>query len=140
MRGKLRKVMRSGGGVEGVPRFGSLDPITLKARRAFGSRIRKIGGELAKSSAIQMYRNSKSEFVVGFVSALEPYARMIQTAESRTMTRNEKLRFRRAGIVPSNYNRPAREIIAPFSKTAGRDLGRLALKLTNKILEKQATA
>ena len=42
MRGKLRKVMRSGGGVEGVPKFAALDPVTLKARRAFGSRIRLI--------------------------------------------------------------------------------------------------
>lgn len=139
-RGKLRKVMRSGGGTEGVPKFASLDPATLKVRRAYGSRVRKIGGSLAKASSIQMYRNSKAEFVVGFISALEPYARMIQTKETRSLARGEKLRIVRAGGVASGYNRPARDIIKPFSKGAGRDLARLALKLTNKILEKAAKA
>ena len=65
---------------------------------------------------------------------------MLQTQEARKMTRPERLRMLRVGVEPSTYNRPARAVIKPFSKKAGVELGRLALKLTNKILEKEATA
>lgn len=136
IRGKLRGVMRGAGGKDGVPKFEPLNPFTIQKRRTAGSRSSKIGGALARASAIQMFRKGNKELTVGFVSGLAPWASMLQEADNRDMSKAERLRFWRLGVYPSpnTYNRPAREIIEPFAGAMGGELSRLAIANTKKIL------
>lgn len=137
-RAKLRKVMRVGGGIEGVPKFEEKDPDSLELGELKSSYIRKLGGKLSKSFAIQMFSKTKTGFTVGFLTALEPYARAFQTSEARPFTKGEKIYLRRAGIDTDVYYRPARPVISPFGKSAKADLIAWTVRNTEKILEKNS--
>lgn len=135
LRGKLRKVMRTGGGLDGVPQFEPRDPDTFELGESKSEFSNKLGGKLAKAFAIQMFNKTKSGFTVGFLTALEPYARAFQVAETRTLTLGEKIYFARAGITDADlYHRPARPVIFPFQRAARRDLVAWAIRNTEKIL------
>ena len=101
-----------------------------------GELSERLGGKLAESFAIQMFSKTKQGFTVGFLTALEPWARAFQVSETRTMEWREKLYYLRAGIERDIYQRPARPVIDPFSETAQKDLIRWAVRHTEKILEK----
>ncbi|MEI8164754.1 MAG: hypothetical protein WCG26_00180 [Chloroflexales bacterium] len=83
-RSRLRRVMAVGGGQFGVPPLAPLAALSLELRKR-----RTIGGELAKSSAIQMYANG-GVMVVGWITALNKWASSIQDSESRSMSSQEK--------------------------------------------------
>lgn len=135
LRGKLRKVMRKSGGIEGVPAFEPRDPDTLELGELKPDFINKLGGKLTKAYAIQMFNKTKSGFTVGFITALEPYARAFQVAETRVLTTGERIHFARSFVDAALYNRPARPVLAPFERAARRDLIAWAIRNTEKILE-----
>jgi len=137
-RAKLRKVMRVGGGIENVPKFEAKDPDSLELGELKNDYIRKLGGKLSRSFAVQMFSKTKTGFTVGFLSAMEPYARAFQTSEARPFTKGEKIYLRRAGIDAEVYYRPAREVISPFNKGAKKNLIRWTVRNTEKILEKNS--
>jgi hypothetical protein len=134
LRSQMRKVMRVGGGIHGVPAFEGRDPATEDLAELKNPVPEKLGGKLAKSAAIQMFSKTKEGFTVGFLSALEPWARAFQVAETRTMTTLEKIRFIRAGHDDTVYHRPARPVVDPFSRGARRQLLVWAVRNTEKIL------
>lgn len=142
LRGKMRKVMRKGGGIEGVKQFAPLSEVTLQARRKGkkGRVSKKAGGQLAKASSIQMFRTGKGRFQVGFISALEALATIFQTAEQRAMEPKEKRWLSLAAGIRGVqlYNRPARDLVRSMGPKAARDLTRNALEQTKKILKKAA--
>lgn len=139
VRGKMRKVMRSGGGVEGVPKFAERDPDTEELAEFFDRDSRKTGGELAKTHAIQIYRNGKGNVEVGFLSALAAYARSFQTEDNHPLSEAEKRLFRVAGVDSELYTRPARPVIEPFSKAIRGEIVRMSLGAVEKILKKNAS-
>jgi len=133
IRGKIRKVMRKGGGIEGVAGF---EPHSELTKVLHGNR--KIGGMLAKSSAIQMYKNGKNAFTIGFISPLQQYAMDFQTAESRPMEKQERNLFYRKGVEKPlpEYNRPNRDVIQSFAHKYSGEFVRWTIRNTEKILEK----
>ena len=135
---RLKKVMRVGGGVHGVPTFAPLDSDTEELSERKGDSNYKIGGKLAEGYAIQMYKNGKGAFTIGFLSAFEPYARPFQEDEVRPLVQGELFYFRYSELESTIYARPARPVIAPFADQLGPDLLRWALRNTEKILEKNA--
>jgi hypothetical protein len=117
-RGRMRKIMRTGGGQYGVPKFRPLAALTLLL-----SSPHKIGGVLANSSAIQMY-NSGGRVTIGWISSLVKYASAIQDPESREKTAAERRhlhvvlgrrQWNDPAMIASPYNRPARPVMAPFA-------------------------
>ena len=138
VRAKLRKVMRNGGGIEGVPEFNPADPDTDTLNEYFGREERKLGGKLTMSSAIQMFRNGRGNLTIGFITPLEAYARMFQTEDNRPLSEGERLIYRNAMVDSDSYNRPARPILEPFSKAIRRDFLRWTIRATQKILQKEA--
>lgn len=132
-RARMRKIMKSGGGLHGVEKFPAHAPETM-ALNAFEGKDNVLGGKLAKSSSIQMYRKNKGEFTIGFISALQGYASAFQDPENRAMDKNEKLRFWRAGVRRSMYSRTSRPLLEPFSADVRTSLIDLAIKNTEKIL------
>lgn len=142
IRSKMRKVMKVGGGIEGVPKFDGLDEITeeLRAQGLVKRSVpNTVGGKLSEPSAIQMFKNGKGRFQVGFVTGLEPYAKMFQTSNVRQLKRSEAILFHRAGYRGASvYDRPARPVVEPFAERMGRDLTKWAIRNTEKILEKAA--
>lgn len=131
IRTKLRKLMRMGGGADGVDAFKDRNEWTVALHPD-----RKLGGKLAQSSAIQMFRENKTTLTVGFVSGLKPYAEPFQEAESRATTPQERHIFHKLGFktVPSIYNRPARRLIEPFGVHYQTDFLKWAIRNTEKIL------
>ncbi len=136
LRAKLRKVMRVGGGIEGVPKFDPRDPDTVELGELKNNFSNKLGGKLAVSSAIQMFNKTRGGFTIGFLSSLEPYARAFQSAETRVLAGGELKFFRVADVYSDFYHRPARPVIAPFERGAKADLVKWALRNTEKILKK----
>jgi hypothetical protein len=141
VRAKLRKVMRSGGGVEDVPKFSPLAEETIVLKRISRrkkSRINKPGGVLTKASSIQMFNKRRGGFTVGFISALEPYARTFQEQEFRVLTDGEKRFYRIHDLLTSTYSRPARVVLKPFTRAVEKDLVAWAIRATEKLIEKKS--
>jgi len=135
LRGQLRKIMRVGGGVHGVPKFEERDPVTEDLAELKNPVPEKLGGRLSKKEAIQMFSRTKGGFTVGFLSALEPWARAFQVEEARVMTEAERFRFLRAGHDDSIYHRPARPVMEPFQVEARKNVLKWAIRNTEKIME-----
>ena len=133
IRGKMRKLMKSGGGADGVETFAPHDAVTSQK---FGAH--KLGGRLAQSHMIQMYKNSKASTTIGFISAMSGLAKMFQESEVRPFEIGEKRFLHRMGvnIVPDTYDRPARDMVEPFAKHYESDFIKWAIRNTEKILQK----
>lgn len=125
--------MASGGGRDGVGKFPAKDNWTIVAHPG-----RKLGGVLSKPHAIQMKKEGKSSITIGFLSALEPWAKAFQEKETRPMETAERRIFHKLGfaIVPDTYNRPARDMVEPFGAHYQSDLLKWAIRNTEKILAK----
>ena len=132
IRAKMRELMRSAGGSEGVEKFRPHSEWTI----ALHGDDRKLGGKLAESSAIQMYRNNKAALSIGFISKLALWAEMFQEKEDRATTVDERRRLHRLGFknVPQTYNRPARDLVDPFATHYNSDFVKWAIRNTEKIL------
>jgi hypothetical protein len=133
IRGKMRKLMRSGGGADGVEKFAPHDPVT-SAKYGAG----KLGGVLRNSYMIQMYKNGKASTTIGFISKMAGLAKMFQESETRPFEIGEKRFLHRMGVntVPDTYDRPARDMVEPFAKHYESDFIKWAIRNTEKILEK----
>lgn len=68
-RGRMRALMRAGGGLHGVPRFAPLSQLSIALR---GRRLP--GGKLAAPAAIQLRAFSAGGFQVGWLSALDGWS------------------------------------------------------------------
>jgi hypothetical protein len=133
IRGKLRKIMRKAGGVEGVDKFEPHNALTALLHPG-----REIGGMLAKSHAIQMYKNGKDAFTIGFISPLKKYAMNLQTSEKRPMERAERSMLYRKRVEKPlpDYDRPARDVIQSFTHRYSREFVQWTIRNTEKILQK----
>jgi hypothetical protein len=142
VRGKMRAVMRSGGGVNGVPVFAGLSKDTLLRRKRFGGyRGKKPGGILRKSFAIQMFRKGKGALQIGFVDGLRPYAEEFQKSQARQMEKAERRMFYIAGADKGiMYNRPARPVLVPFTRYIRPFISGWLTGAMDKILDGKKTA
>jgi hypothetical protein len=132
IRSKMRKLMRRGGGSDGVSKFRPLNYLTTGVHPG-----RPMGGKLSQPSAIQMYRQGKGALVIGFVSALVGWAKPFQESENRAFTKGERYFFHKYGLqTPERYVRPARNMVEPFAEYYRKEFVEWALKATNKILMK----
>lgn len=139
MRGKMRKVMRVGGGIENVPKFRSMSEVTVALKSRKRNTVKKLGGKLTKAFAIQMFEKTKDGFSIGFLTAMEPYARAFQTGENRTLTKGEKGFMRNFGVKnQTTYNRPKRPVVDPFSRGAIKDLAVWTMRNVEKVLAENA--
>ena len=147
LRARMRKVMKTGGGIFGVPQFAPHDDLT---EALYGYSIKRdpiIGGMLARASSIQMYRSGDT-LVIGWLSALEGWTQAFQEYELREMSNAEKHSFHqilgRRGIrdVPQTYKREARPMLQPFADWHQDEIPRwlqgAIINIMQKKLNKQA--
>jgi len=118
---RMRRVMASGGGVHGAPKFEPWAFITA-ALRGRGP----IGGVLARPSSFVMYK-SRNSIVLGWPSGLDEYGSAFQTAEKREFSKDERKAIYRAtgwdrtvihAVRSFGYDRPARPVIEPVVEGA----------------------
>lgn len=134
IRSKLRKLMRKGGGSDGVDKF---KPHALYTQILHPQR--KLGGKLAETTAIQMYKQGKAKMTIGFVSGLASWARPFQEKESRPFSDGERKYMHKFGLsAMSGYVRPARNLIEPFTVNYSHEFMKWAIRNTEKIIEKAA--
>ena len=133
IRSKMRKLMSASGGTDGVHKFAAKDAWTGVIHPG-----RKLGGILSKAHAIQMKKEGKASITIGFLSALEPWAKAFQEKETRPMSAGERHMFHKLGfaLVPNTYARPARDMVEPFGLHYQSDLLKWAIRNTEKILAK----
>lgn len=122
-RARLRRVMRTGGGTDGVPVFAAYDPTTVAWH--FGGKVKKsnrLGGTLSSSSSIVMFRRGEEQ-IIGWPDYLAPWASAFQNSERYTLTKSQRRLFHTCGRqdVPAEYNRAARPVIAPFVESVRRE-------------------
>jgi hypothetical protein len=131
---QMRKAMRVGGGVYGVPSFAPHNVLSTFLRGP-----RPIGGKLTLPHMIQAYKPKQDMQMIGFLTDLDPYARAFQTSSVRPFTKEERRMFYRRGIrgkqeeyagvkfnvrsaelasMRAGYNRPGRPVIDPVVANA----------------------
>jgi hypothetical protein len=100
-RGRMRAIMRAGGGIHGVPRFAPLSQLSIALR---GRHLP--GGKLAAPAAIQLRAFSAGGFQVGWLSALDGWGVPFQ--ESQTGTIDKESRHAMHKILGAKAGRAAR--------------------------------
>lgn len=114
---RLKKLMRVGGGVYGVPSFAPLSAMTVAIGRYTGT----IGGVLAGKDKIVKFKNGDG-WVIGWPDRLAGWAGGWQRAEKYLFDARQKawLHIDKPGLngfhIPDYYDRPARPIIDPFTQ------------------------
>jgi hypothetical protein len=136
VRNRMRKAMRIGGGIHGVPPFPIHAAITNFLRG-----YHPIGGKLTLPHMIQAFKPKQDVQMIGFLTALDPYARAFQSASKRPFTKEERRMMYIRGIkgkemehdgakwntglmefVRKGYDRPARPIVDPLVVNASPEL------------------
>lgn len=114
---RLRKVMRQGGGVYGVPSFAPLNSLTIQIGRYTGP----IGGVLAEKDKIVKFRNGDG-WVIGWPDRLAGWAGGWQRSEKYLFNDVQRrwMHINHRSLdgvkLPAYYDRPARPIIDPFTQ------------------------
>jgi len=128
LRGKLRKIMASAGGVEGVPKFKDFEDFTKELRSKTG-RSSPMGGVLADKSRIVAYKRNGWQ-VIGWPDSLAEWAVNFQDgigSAAYDPFRNDADRhaWHRLGIrdIPRAYvHNPRRVLPEPFGSYVDRYL------------------
>lgn len=121
IRAKLRKVMRVGGGVEGVPKFKDFEEFTKELRALRGTSSQPMGGILAESQNIMMYKKNGAQ-IIGWPDSMMEWSAKFQEgladsyAESRFADPDWRRHWHFMGIrdVPRAYVHNERMVISPW--------------------------
>lgn len=113
---KLRKVIRQGGGSEGVPTFPAKADVTRKLHGK-GNWY----GKLGKGKVISRWRDGGAQ-KIGWVHEAASWVENLQEAESSTFSPAARhwLHKQLGETIPSFYSRPMRRVIDPFAETLNR--------------------
>lgn len=120
IKSKLRKVMKSGGGVEGVPKFKDFEDFT-KELRVLRGRSGPMGGVLAKDRCITAWKCNGSQYI-GWPDGMADVAHKFQEgrggpiAEKWFADSEWRQAWHRRGIkdVPRAYVHNERMVIEPY--------------------------
>ena len=120
---KFQQVVRSAGGVCGVPKFRSFEEFTNELRRVEGISSRPMGGKLAEKSSIGAWKRNGWQ-VIGWKDYLAEAAIRFQDAlpgdaETKLNDNSYRRSLHIKGIrdIPRTYTRNKREVIPePFGK------------------------
>lgn len=129
---RLRKVMRSAGGMYGVPSFAPLSEMSKRMRPN-----QKPGGILADKGMIHKWRQGDGQ-VVGWVDRVTEWASNYQGAARYAFQQYQKASLHRTyrqldGYhIPDFYDRPARMVIDPFSAHLAVEFPKLVLDAFDK--------
>lgn len=147
---KFRKVMRVGGGVEGVPKFRDFEEFTKELREKRGIASRRMGGILANPRNIVKFLRNGAQ-VIGWPDSLADWSAKFQEGrtdsyeESRFSDPSWRAGKHRLGIrdVPRAYVHNERMVLEPwFIDYARRYLGEWAngayYKMVADMMIKQA--
>ena len=141
---RFRKVMRQGGGCDGVPKFAPVGALTAALHPA----VNHPGGVLAEKQLIVKYKKADAWYI-GWVdahgkspaSALAQWASRFQSAVSYPWHPDHKrylgIMAKRgaaavSGLMGAEYRNPARPVVEPLSETVARDYPKLFLEAFNK--------
>lgn len=139
VRGKLRSVMKSGGGTNGVPGFVSLHALTVTLRNGRTD----AGGKLADSRSIVMFRRGNAQ-VVGWPGSLAGFASAFQESQTREMVKDEICHlYRNSGWthdrIDRTFARPARPVVDPLMRGVSKDYPRWVMGAATKLINKTLT-
>lgn len=129
---RLRKVMRSAGGVYGVPSFAPLSEMSRRIRPN-----QKAGGILSDRGMIHKWRQGDGQ-VVGWVDRVTAWASNYQGAARYAFEGHKKAALHRiyrsldGYHIPEFYDRPARMVIDPFSAHLAAEFPQLVLEAFDK--------
>jgi len=128
-RSRFVKVMRSAGGVYGVPNMAPHHEISDTLRPG-----QKMGGVLADKARIVMYKIDPDTQYVGWPDALAKWAVKFQTAEVNAFTPGTRKLMHRRGVrvVPTTYQRPERDVVSSFAGHLAGDWPGLVLGMFDK--------
>ncbi len=130
---RLRKVMRVGGGLYGVPAFAPRHEMTLLLHPNT-----KPGGMLADKTVIQKGRVGDGQWI-GWVDRLTEWASVYQGAgrypfedwQRSALHRNN--RSLDGYHIPEYYDRPPRMVIDPFSADLAAEFPKMVIEMYEKI-------
>ena len=125
IKSKFSKVIRKGGGVEGVPKFKSFEAFTNELRAATG-RTTPMGGVLANKANIIAYKRGNTQYI-GWPDRLAEWAVKFQDGEpSKDFTDNTWRHYvHKLGVkdIPTTYDsNPRRVLPEPFLSYVRRNL------------------
>lgn len=141
LKAKFAKVMRSGGGDAGVPRFRNYEDFTRELRRVRGA-VGKMGGVLADKAHIVGFRRGEWQ-IIGWPDRLAKWAVNFQdgVGSKPDPFANPKVRwyYHRLGIrdVPTAYLHNPRRVTGPFGAYVAEHLDRWARDAYHKELARQ---
>lgn len=134
---RLRKVMKVGGGVYGVPTFAPRHEMTTLLRPNT-----KPGGILAEKSVIKKGRLGDGQWI-GWVDRLAEWASVYQGATRYAFDPWQKSALHRANRaldgyhIPSFYDRPARMVIDPFAAHLSAEFPKMVIEMYEKMVARR---
>ena len=138
-RAQIRRVMKIGGGEYGVPKFRPYNPFTLQLHPSWNKH--RIGGILAESGAIVMYKKSGVQYV-GWPDYLHDTADKFQEgrggeeAEKYFTDSQWRHNWHRRGLdeIPRAYVHNPRQVLSHYAERLDRNLGEFKEKVLKKLI------
>ena len=109
---RFRKVMRSAGGMYGVPQMAPHHEISTTLRPG-----QRMGGVLAEKERIVKYKIDADTQYIGWPDALAKWASRFQESATSTFTPGTRrwMHTRGVRVVPQVYQRPERDVVQSFA-------------------------
>lgn len=119
---QLLKVMKAGGGLEGVPKFRDFEDFTKQIREKRGISSRPMGGILTDKGSIVAFKRPNGDQVVGWPDGMEKLVNAFQeglggsVAESWFTDPDLRRSWHRDGYrdIPPSYVHNSRMILRPY--------------------------